>query len=273
MTRKGSRVPGRPLGNLGNLGNMALGLAGILLFLAVWQAVPALGLAESRFLPPPSKVLPQLVRDLGTSEFWTAVGETLRAWILGVAISVVAATVLGLLIGPSAFLRKATRSTIEFLRPIPSVALIPLAVLLFGAKIQSSLLLIIYATIWQVLLQVLYGVADVDPVADETARSFGLGWFARLRHVVWPTMLPYLITGIRLACAVGLILAVTAGLIIGTPGLGYQITLNNSGGAVVEMYALVLATGLLGVVINIGVRTLERRLLSWHTSVRSELVG
>lgn len=266
MTRRTTRASGRLNGTL-------LGLVGILLFLAVWQAVPGLGLTQSRFLPPPTKVIPQLVRDLGTNQFWTAVGQTMKAWVLGVLISVVAATVLGLVIGSSSFLRNATRSTIEFLRPIPSVALIPLAVLLYGAKLQSSLLLIVYATIWQVLLQVLYGVADVDPVAHETARSYGLGRLARMRHVVWPTTLPYLLTGIRLACAVGLILAVTAGLVIGTPGLGYQISLNDSGGgAVVEMYALVVATGLIGVVINLAVRAVERRVLAWHTSVRSELV-
>lgn len=270
MTRRNSRITARsPRATY----NVLLGIAGVLLFLAVWQAVPGLGIAQSQFLPPPTKVIPQLFRDLGTSDFWIPVRQTMQAWILGVLISVVVATVLGLVIGSSTFLRKATRTTIEFLRPIPSVALIPLAVLLYGAKMQSSLLLIVYATIWQVLLQVLYGVADVDPVANETARSYGLGWFARLRHVVWPTMLPYLMTGIRLACAVGLILAVTAGLVIGTPGLGYEISLNNSGGAVVEMYALVLATGLIGVVINVVVRTVERRVLAWHTSVRSELVG
>ena len=76
----------------------------------------------------------------------------------------------------------------------------------------------------------LYGVADVDPVAENTARSYGLGPIARARYVVWPTVLPYLMTGIRLASAVALILAITAELIIGSPGLGYQIALTQAGG-------------------------------------------
>lgn len=157
------------------------------------------------------------------------------------------------------------------MRPVPSVALIPLAVLIFGVGIESALLLIVYASFWQVLIQVLYGVADVDAVAMDTAKSYGFGPISRIRYVVFPTALPYLVTGIRLAAAVALILAITAQLIIGSPGLGAEIARAQSGGAYVSMYSLVLATGLLGVIINIVVRAVERRVLSWHTSVRSEV--
>ncbi|MHB1172045.1 MAG: ABC transporter permease [Lacisediminihabitans sp.] len=249
-----------------------LGIVGILLFLLAWEAVPRLGLVNERFLPPASKVLVQLIDYFGQESFWNDVGQTMISWGLGLAISIIAAVVLGLVIGSSTFLRNATHSTIEFLRPIPSVALIPLAVLLFGVKLESSLLLVIYASFWQVLLQVLYGVTDVDPVAENTARSYGLGRMARVRHVVWPTTLPYLMTGIRLASAVALILAITAELIIGSPGLGKQISLTQSGGAVPEMYALIVATGMIGVIINVAVRMIEKRVLAWHSSVRSEVI-
>lgn len=251
----------------------ALGLAGILLFLLAWEALPRLGIVEGRFLPPASEVLVTLIGYFGQATFYEAVGETMLAWTIGLGISIIAAVILGLIIGSSSFLSKATYSTIEFLRPIPSVALIPLAVLLFGVRIESSLLLIIYASFWQVLLQVLYGVADVDPVAENTARSYGLGLFARARYVVWPTVLPYLMTGIRLASAVALILAITAELIIVSRGLGYQIRLTNSGGAIPEMYALIVATGMIGVIINLGMRLIEKKVLSWHSSIRSEVVA
>ena len=196
----------------------------------------------------------------------------MKAWFLGLLIAVAAAVLLGFIIGSSDFLRKATNSTIEFLRPIPSVALIPLAVLLFGVKIESSLLLIVYACFWQVLIQVLYGVADVDMVANNTARTYGLGRMARIRYVVFPTALPYLMTGVRLAAAVALVLAITAELVIGSPGLGREIALAQSGGAISGMYALVLATGLIGVLINMLMRLIEKRTLAWHSSVRSEVI-
>jgi ABC-type nitrate/sulfonate/bicarbonate transport system permease component len=169
------------------------------------------------------------------------------------------------------YLREATASTIEFLRPIPSVALIPLAVLLYGSALRSVLLLVVYAAFWQVLIQTLYGVQDVDPVADDTARSYGLGTWARIRHVLWPTALPYVMTGVRLAAAVALILAITGELVIGAPGLGARIAVAQNSQAVPEMYALIVVTGLLGLLINVGARAVERRSLAWHHSVRGEV--
>jgi ABC-type nitrate/sulfonate/bicarbonate transport system permease component len=249
-----------------------LGLAGILAFLLVWELVPRVGVVEARFLPPASEVIGMLFNDFGLTAFWLAVGETMLAWVLGLLMAVVLAVVLGFIIGSSSFLRKVTNSTVEFLRPIPSVALIPLAVLLFGVKIESSLMLIVYASFWQVFIQVLYGVADVDNVAMQTAKSYGLGRFARVRYVVFPTALPYLMTGVRLAAAVALILAITAELVIGSPGLGREIALAQSGGAISGMYALVLATGLIGVLINLLMRFIERKTLSWHSSIRSEVI-
>lgn len=246
-----------------------LGIAGIIGFLLTWELIPRLGLIDARYLPPASEVVAALVVDLGLTAFWVSVGETMKAWFLGLLIAVAAAVLLGFIIGSSNFLRKATTSTVEFLRPIPSVALIPLAVLLFGVKIESSLLLIVYASFWQVLIQVLYGVADVDMVANNTAKTYGLGRMARIRYVVFPTALPYLMTGVRLAGAVALVLAITAELVIGSPGLGREIALAQSGGAISGMYALVLATGL----INMLMRFIEKKTLAWHSSVRSEVIA
>jgi ABC-type nitrate/sulfonate/bicarbonate transport system permease component len=261
--------PRRPAGK--GAAKQLLGLLGIVGFLATWELIPRVGLIDGRFLPPATEVIAALVVDLGLTAFWVAVGETMKAWFLGLLIAVAAAVLLGFVIGSSSFLRKATNSTIEFLRPIPSVALIPLAVLLFGVKIESSLLLIVYASFWQVLIQVLYGVADVDMVANNTAKTYGLGKMARVRYVVFPTALPYLMTGVRLAAAVALVLAITAELVIGSPGLGREIALAQSGGAISGMYALVLATGLIGVLINMLMRLVEKRILAWHSSVRSEV--
>lgn len=250
-----------------------LGLVGVLVFLGGWELLPVLGVVQAKYLPPASEVIVALVRDFGLAAFWVSVGQTLLAWALGLLMATVAALVLGLLIGGSGFLRRFTNSTIEFLRPIPSVALIPLAVLLYGVKIESSLLLIVYACFWQVLIQVLYGVADVDNVAMQTAKSYGFSGWQRIKDVVFPTVLPYLMTGIRLGAAVALILAITAELIIGSPGLGREIALAQSGGAISGMYALILATGLLGMLINVGMRTIERRILGWHPSVRGEAIA
>jgi ABC-type nitrate/sulfonate/bicarbonate transport system permease component len=247
-----------------------LGLAGLLGFLAVAEVAPRAGLVPDRYLPPTSRIAAALADELGRPDFWAALGATLQGWALGLAVAVAGGVGLGLLLGSVPVLRAATASTIEFLRPIPSVALIPLAVLLFGTDLRSKLLLVVYASFWQVLIQVLYGVQDVDPLAMDTARSYRLGRWARIRHVVWPTTLPYALTGFRLAAAVALVLAITAELIIGNPGLGKEIAVAQTSGAVPAMYALVVVAGLLGVGVNLAARALERRLLAWHPSARRE---
>lgn len=250
--------------------NAALGLAGLGAFLALLELLPRTGAVSPDYLPPASRIAEALAGQAGDSAFWTALGDTLTGWALGLLIAAGAGIAAGVVIGVVPHLADITSSTVEFLRPIPSVALIPLAVLLYGTDLGSTLLLVVYAAFWQVLIQVLYGVRDVDPVADETARSYGLGAWARVRHVLWPTALPYVMTGVRLAAAVALILAVTAELIIGSPGLGARIAVAQTSQAVPEMYALVVVTGLLGLLINTGARAVERRALAWHQSVRGE---
>ncbi|MFF0775365.1 ABC transporter permease [Nonomuraea wenchangensis] len=252
---------------LARAGHGLVGLGGLLLLL---EAVPRLGLVDERFLPPASRVLATLAAELGTPELWAALGETLRGWALGLAIAFAAAVVAGVVIGTVPGLRAMTNSTVEFLRPIPSVALVPLATLLFGPSLGSTLLLVVYAAFWQVLIQVLYGVAAVDPVAHDTARAYGLSAWSRVRHLLWPTALPYVMTGLRLAAAVAFILAVTAELVIGSPGLGAEIQVAQSSGAVPAVYALIVLAGLVGIAVNAAVRLLERRVLAWHPAVRSE---
>nr|WP_152889536.1 ABC transporter permease subunit [Streptomyces adustus] len=251
--------------------NALLGAAGLAVLLALGEAVPRLGLVKAAYFPPTSRIAGAFVDELTDGAFWSALGDTLTGWALGLGTAVGAGIVVGVVVSVVPHLREATASTIEFLRPIPSVALIPLAVLLYGTELRSVLLLVVYASFWQVLIQVLYGVQDVDPVAEETARSYGLGTWARIRHVLWPTALPYVITGVRLAAAVALILAITAELVIGAPGLGARIAVAQTSQAVPEMYALIVVTGLLGLLINVGARAAERRALAWHQSVRGEV--
>jgi len=244
------------------------GLLGLACFGALWELLPRLDVVPAQWMPPLSRVVRALLAEVREPRFWTAVWDTLVTWALGLGIAVLAGIAIGVVIGAVPVLRTATASTIEFLRPIPSVALIPLAVVLYGVTIKSTVVLVVYASFWQVLIQVLHGVADVDPVARDTATIYKL---PKVRYLYWPTALPYVATGVRLAASVALILAVTGELVIGSPGLGQRISVAQSSGAVPLMYALVLVTGLIGVAANVLARLAERRALAWHPSVRREV--
>ena len=280
LQRRGAAEPGAPAGparpaRRRSPRNVALGVVGLAAFGALLDIAPRIGLVPARYMPPSSQIVAELADQVRQAEFWMVLRETLITWGIGLGIAVAGGVVLGVVIGAVPLLRAATASTIEFLRPIPSVAWIPLAVILYGSSRPATLLLVVYASFWQVLVQVLHGVVDVDPVARDTARAYRLGRWAQVRYLVWPTALPYAVTGIRLATSVALILTVTGELLLGTPGLGQQInTARLSGTSAVEsMYALVLVTGLLGVAANLVTRAAERRVLAWHTSVRTEVVA
>ncbi|MFJ4840673.1 ABC transporter permease [Streptomyces sp. NPDC088746] len=243
-------------------------LVGIAVAVLVAELVPRTGLVADGALPPLSAVLAELGRESADGALWEALGSTVRTWAVGLVAAVAAGVVVGVAIGLVPVLRALTASTVEFLRPIPSVALIPAVILIFGTGYESGVVLIVYAGFWQVLVQVLYGVQDIDPVAYDTARSYRFGLWARVRHVIWPTALPFVFTGIRLAASVALVLAITGELVIGTQGIGQLISVAQSSGATTEMFALVLLTGVLGVLVNVGFRYAERATLGWHPSVR-----
>lgn len=250
----------------------ALGALGILGILATWQIVSVTGVVSARSLPSALYTFAQLGTMISDLEFWRNVGRTMTAWAIGLALATVLGVVLGGVVGLVPVLRRATHSTVEFLRPIPSVALIPLAILTYGIQMQAALVIIVYASFWQVFVQVLYGVADIDTVARDTARSYGLTRASRLRNLVLPTALPYVMTGLRLSAAVALILAITAEMTIGNPGLGQVIFQAYNIGNMTTVYAIVIVTGVLGVIVNLVFRFIERRSLAWHQSVRGEEV-
>jgi ABC-type nitrate/sulfonate/bicarbonate transport system permease component len=237
--------------------------------LALWELVTRAGVLPGRHVPAMTDTVAELGDLLSTATFWTAAGHTLQGWALGLGIAAGLAIPLGIVIGSSPLLYRSARFVIEFLRPIPSVALIPLAVLVYGTGLESKVFLAAFAAFWPLLVQTLYGVRDVDPVATDTARSFGLGRVGRLWRIKLPSALPYIATGIRISSSVALILAVTAELVIGSTGLGRSINIARSGGAIEAMYALIVATGILGWLLNAVAARAERRVLRWHPSHRT----
>jgi len=243
---------------------------GILVVLLAFEVASRTGLLSTRNFPPVSETLARLAELVITASFWSSVWQTLQGWALGLGVAMLISIPLGILLGASRVLHTALRGVVEFLRPIPSVALIPLAVLIYGTGLESKVFLAAFAATWPLLLQTIYGVQDVDPVASDSARSFGFSRLQRLLYVTLPSAVPYIATGIRISSSVALILAVTAEIVIGAPGLGRDVNLARQGGAFADMYALIITTGLLGWVLNVVFARAERRVLHWHPSQRGE---
>jgi ABC-type nitrate/sulfonate/bicarbonate transport system permease component len=248
-----------------------LGLVGLSGFAVALELAPRVGVLPAAYVPPTSTIVRALFRQFGRPEFWQALLDTLWTWLSGLTIAAVAGTALGVLIGSVPLLREATASTITFLRPVAAVALIPVVIVLVGTNVESIVILVSFGSFWQVLVHVLHGVTTVDPVAREAAHAYRLGFWYRMRYLVWTATVPYAIAGVRLATSLALVLAIAGEFVIGGPGLGRQIQVAQTSGAVAAMYALVLVTGFIGVAANVLTRSAERRVLRRHTSVRGRV--
>ena len=236
---------------------------------AVLELLTRTELIPSRYFPPPTEIFRTLAGELNRTALWRDLASTLGGWALGLALAFVIAVPLGIAVSSNMLLYRSLRVPIEFLRPIPSVAMIPLVVLVYGPNFDSKVFLVVFASVWPLLIQTIYGIQDADPVAMETARAFRLGRVRRLVLVTLAGAVPYIATGLRISSSVALILAVTAELVIGTEGLGHSINLAGEGGAVELMYALIVVTGVVGWALNAVFARAERWALHWHPSARA----
>ncbi|MBC9713561.1 ABC transporter permease subunit [Streptomyces sp. TRM66268-LWL] len=245
---------------------MLLGALGVLLVLGALETASRTGLVDTESVPPATEILARAVEMAGDGEFGGHLGATVGAWLTGVLLAVAFAVPAGLILGSVPLLDRASLIVVELLRPIPSVALIPLAILVFAEPARVERSLVCYACLWPILLNTLYGLREVDPLAKETLRSFGFGPLSVLARVSLPSAAPFVLTGVRIALAVGLVVAVSAELRAGgESGLGIYLLATQSGGGRPDlMLAGALWAGVLGLVANGLLVGVERRAFRWR---------
>ena len=267
--RRRPRAGGRPAwGDL--LGRAGLGLVGVGIALGLWQLLSATRVLDPTAVPSMTHAFDSLGAALGTSKLWIGLEQTLEGTALGFALGVVAGVLVGTVLGLSETAFRSSFLVIEFFKAIPVITILPLAVLLFGTTLKMKVLLVVFGVFFPMVIQTIYGVRAVDPVIRDTARAFGLGRRARFVSVTLPSAAPYLATGIRLGATTALLLDIVAELVAGGSGLGLQILDGEAGGAISYSYALIIFTGIVGVVLVVGLTAVERRVLHWHELYRGQ---
>ena len=249
---------------------LRLNLRGLVFAVALVLVLEALTrwYIRSSYVPRPSQVFAALYAELLRGDMLHDAGQTLATFATGLLIATVAAVASGVVLGSSPRIFGAFKLIIEFLRPLPSVALIPFGILILGVGSATGVAMTAYAAFWPILFNTYYGVRDADPVAVDTARNFGLGRAAVLRRVLLPSAATNIAAGIRVSAAIALVLAITVEIITSSGGLGYYIVRMQTATRTAEMYGGVFAVGLLGYVINLVVAALERKVVFWKTDVR-----
>lgn len=243
--------------------NLVKGISGVLVLLAAWEMMRASGIVDSRDLPSVRAILVAFVTQVAQGSLVVAGMHTLLSWAIGMVVAVVLGTTFGILLALVPWLERASRPTLEFLRPIPSVALIPVALLALGIGLTMQISLITFASIWPILFATYQGVEGIDPRYHDVARVEGLSSAARIRRIVLPAVLPSIATGVRIAASIALALSITVELLTGRPGLGAVLQAARLSGQNADMWAVVFCTGLMGQCLNMLFLRGERALFPW----------
>jgi NitT/TauT family transport system permease protein len=241
-------------------------VVGVVGFFLIIEFITSLELVPPIYLPRGSTVLYRMLELLQDPKFLTNVGATVYAWAIGLTIATLISVPTGILIGTSDLAYRMSSPLIEFMRPIPSVALIPLGILLWGQGLSMKVILVAYATTWPILFNTIYGVHDVDPIAIQTAQCFGMRRLAILRHISLPSAAPFIFTGIRISASIGLIVVVGTELLASADsGIGsYILFVSSSGGRMDSVLAGAAIAGIVGVLINWVLGLIDRQAFAWR---------
>jgi ABC-type nitrate/sulfonate/bicarbonate transport system permease component len=248
---------------------VVLGAAGIALVIAAWAALSAGEVVDRTSLPAPGAVAGRIVDLLGDGRFRGAVIDTVRAWCVAMMLAGSVAIPLGLVVGHVSWLERPIGFVVDAARSVPSTALIPVAIILWGLGDEMKWALVIYAVFWPMLINSMYGARSVDPMMKSVARSLRWGRFTTMRWVVLPSAAPSIATGVRVAAAIGLIVVLSAELLGASDGIGTEILLYQDANQPDFVYAAIVLIGVLGVVIAGLLVAAERMLVPWAHAQRS----
>lgn len=243
----------------------------LLLLLAEVGFRAAIGSSDS--LAPPSRAIAALVEVFRDGSLLAGTARTLGAMLAGLALGALGGLAAGIALGFSDVLRRAVFLTVEMLRPIPSVALLPLSLLIFGFGYRMEIAVIAFATFWPSLILTQSAVAQIEPRLIEVARLMGLTRMQTAWKVVLPAAAPRLMTGLRLAAGLALVVAVTAEIVSNPQGLGHDLMIAQETLRPERMFAVLFWVGMIGWGKNAALLRLERWLFAHRGEVDTSVAA
>lgn len=245
---------------LENLG----GIAVVVALLGLWTLVTRWQLVSPVFLPRIGDILDALIELFEDGSLGRAVIGTASRMLLGFAMASLVGCCLGLAIGLSPAARAYVEPSLEFLRPLPASAIIPVAVMFLGLSKAMIFAVIVFGSLWPTLLATVQGIKSAEPRLFEMARTMELPRRTVIASIVLPAALPDIFAGLRLAMTVSLILAVVTEMMSAEPGLGATILQSARSFRSPELFAGVFMLGAIGFTTNLVMEAIQRRLLRWR---------
>lgn len=234
------------------------------LLLGVWQLAASSGWLSSRILPAPSAVAIAGWALLGSGELWQHLA--ISGWRAGIGFAIGGGLglLLGFVTGLSTWGERLLDSSVQMIRNVPHLALIPLVILWFGIDESAKIFLVALGTLFPIYLNTYHGIRSVDAGLVEMARSYGLSGFALFRQVILPGALPSILVGVRFALGFMWLTLIVAETISANAGIGY-LAMNAREFLQTDVVVLaILLYAVLGKLADVAARSLERAWLRWH---------
>jgi ABC-type nitrate/sulfonate/bicarbonate transport system permease component len=242
-----------------------LGLGVLFAILALWEGAARSGVVTPDQLPAPSAVAVALYNELRQGDLAIELARTARRVVLSFLLASVVSIPLGFALGRWELLHAAVRPLIEFLRPLPVIAILPIAVFLLGLGDRMAISVIAFGSGWVILLHAMDGIRAIDPVLIDTAKTFQISARRQFFTIILPAASPHLFTGLRLGLGIAVIVTVVVEFASGYGGgLGDYIDTAQGALRIPETYAGVALIGLLGYAIGQCFLWAEHRVMAWH---------
>jgi ABC-type nitrate/sulfonate/bicarbonate transport system permease component len=250
-----------------NMTRRALLVLGLPLTLfSVWWLATA---GSTDFYVPPLSIILQKFAEVWTGERLASdVVPSLVRLTVGYLLAVVIGVGLGLVVGTSRLVRDVLEPVLELFRAIPPPVLVPVIMLFAGIGDTMKVLVIVSGCMWPILLNTVEGVRAVDEVLGDTCRSYGISGPSRLWYLTLRSASPQIVTGMRQALSIAIILMVISEMFAASNGLGFTIVQFQRTFAIPEMWSGVLLLGLLGFALSLLFRLAENRVLAWYHGLR-----
>ncbi|OAE96333.1 hypothetical protein AYJ54_36875 [Bradyrhizobium centrolobii] len=230
------------------------GLVPLIAMLSLWQV---LGDPRSPYFPPPSEWAAALVVRTTAGDLLPAVLVTFQSVTVALVLATALGVGIGRLIGASPLLARCLGPTLEFLRTLPPPTIVPVAALIIGVNDAMKLFVITFAALWPVLLNTTSGVRSLHPTLLEATRSLQLGAFARTTKVFLPALLPSILTGVRVAAPLAIIVSLLAEMLTLMPGLGALLLMAQRNFNAAEVFGLLAVVGAFGFTLNAALAAFE----------------
>jgi ABC-type nitrate/sulfonate/bicarbonate transport system permease component len=237
------------------------GTVTLLAVAAAWEASVRTGLVTFEYLPAPSAIAVAFAEIVRSGELLANTAHTLRSILIGWVLACLIGGVLGLVFGLSAFARRYFLASLEVLRPLPAIAFLPVALLLFNFSLTTELVVMVYASIWPMFINAMGGISNVAARLHDVSLTLKLSPMQTLVKVLLPAAAPAILVGARLCLGTTLVMAIIAEMIGNPHGLGYAVVSALQAIQPEQMFAYVLFIGLLAIALNGCLILAARRLL------------